>query len=107
MPRLLKDLMIDDVSSVDRGAGVGVKVLLMKRDDTADYDKREFSQAARDKAADKGQALPDGSLPIKNTGDLKNAIQAIGRAKNPGAAKAHIKRRAAALGATDMLPEDW
>ena len=34
MPRLLKDLQINDVSSVDRGAGEGVRVLLMKRDNT-------------------------------------------------------------------------
>ena len=31
MPRLLKDLQINDVSSVDKGAGIGVKVMLMKR----------------------------------------------------------------------------
>jgi hypothetical protein len=31
MPRVLKDLTITEVSSVDRGAGEGVKVLLMKR----------------------------------------------------------------------------
>lgn len=35
MPRLLKDLTINEVSSVDRGAGRGVKVMLMKRDETA------------------------------------------------------------------------
>lgn len=33
MPRILKDLKINEVSSVDVGAGRGVKVLLMKRDD--------------------------------------------------------------------------
>ena len=33
MPRLLKDLKINDVSSVDRGAGEGVRVVLLKRDD--------------------------------------------------------------------------
>lgn len=32
MPRILKDLTITEVSSVDRGAGEGVHVLLMKRD---------------------------------------------------------------------------
>ena len=32
MPRLLKDLTITEVSSVDRGAGRGVKVMLYKRD---------------------------------------------------------------------------
>lgn len=31
MPRLLKELTIHEVSSVDRGAGEGVKILLMKR----------------------------------------------------------------------------
>ena len=31
MPTLLKDLRIDEVSSVDRGAGEGVKIMLMKR----------------------------------------------------------------------------
>lgn len=35
MPRYLKDLKINEVSSVDKGAGRGVKVLLMKRDDDA------------------------------------------------------------------------
>src|SRR5207248_11302960 len=60
-----------------------------------------------DKLADKGHALPDGSFPIANKGDLKNAIQAIGRAKDPGKAKAHIKARARALGAADMIPDTW
>lgn len=35
-PRRLKNLVIEEVSSVDRGAGEGVKVLLMKRDDQED-----------------------------------------------------------------------
>lgn len=33
MPRILRDLKITEVSSVDKGAGRGVKVMLMKRDD--------------------------------------------------------------------------
>ena len=108
MPRLLKDLQINDVSSVDRGAGVGVKVLLMKRDDSPDdVDKREFSQEERDKAASSGAALPDGSFPIHNKSDLSNAVRAIGRAKDRGKAMAHIKSRARALGASDMLPDTW
>lgn len=73
----------------------------------AELVKREFSQAERDKAADSGAALPDGSYPIKTKADLKNAIQAFGRAKDKAKVKAHIKARAKALGATDMLPEDW
>ena len=69
--------------------------------------KREFSDKERKAAADKGQAMPDGSYPIKNRTDLKNAIQAFGRAKNPDAVKKHIIARAKALGATNLLPEDW
>lgn len=51
--------------------------------------------------------MPDGSYPIRNKSDLANAIQAIGRAKNPDAVKAHIRKRARALDATDMIPESW
>lgn len=69
--------------------------------------KRKFSKDERDDAADKGQALPDGSYPIKTKADLGNAIKAYGRAKDPKAAKAHIIKRARALGAVDMLPDDW
>jgi hypothetical protein len=36
MPRVLKDLHITEVSSVDRGAGEGVKVMLIKRDGQTD-----------------------------------------------------------------------
>jgi len=57
--------------------------------------------------ATKGVALPDGSFPIRNVADLRNAIRAIGRAKDPAAAKAHIKRRARALGAAGLLPNTW
>jgi hypothetical protein len=35
MPKILTALRIDEVSAVDRGAGEGVKIVLMKRDDTA------------------------------------------------------------------------
>jgi hypothetical protein len=36
MPRILTKLKINEVSSVDRGAGEGVKIVLMKRDDSDD-----------------------------------------------------------------------
>ena len=75
--------------------------------DADDVQKRDFSADARRSAANSGQALPDGSFPIKNTSDLKNAIQAVGRAKDPGRAKAWIIRRAKALNATGSLPDSW
>ena len=108
MPTLLKDLTISEVSSVDRGAGEGVQILLMKRADEAeDYFKRTFSDAERQAAASSGAALPDGSFPIKTKADLENAIHAYGRAKNKPEAKAHIISRAKALDCADMIPDGW
>jgi hypothetical protein len=69
--------------------------------------EREFTTAQRKTAADDGTAMPDGSFPIKNEEDLHNAVQAIGRASNPAAAKKHIKTRAKALGCEGALPDDW
>lgn len=69
--------------------------------------KRDFSQDQRDKLAQKGKAMPDGSFPIVNTSDLKNAVHALGRANNPEAVKRHIIDRARALNALSALPPDW
>ncbi len=68
---------------------------------------RDIPADERKKLADEGKALPDGSFPIANVDDLKNAIQAIGRAKDPEAARAHIKKRARELGEEKLIPEDW
>jgi len=68
---------------------------------SAPTDGKDYTPEARELLAKKGLALPDGSFPIKDEGDLKNAIRAIGRAKDPAAAKAHIIKRAKALGATN------
>lgn len=68
---------------------------------------KEFSPEKREKMAKKKQAMPGGGFPIENEQDLKNAIRAVGRAKDPGAAKAHIKRRAKALGLERLIPEGW
>ncbi|WP_423396032.1 hypothetical protein [Burkholderia sp. LMG 21824] len=72
-----------------------------------DLQKRDFSSDQRKKDADEHKAMPDGSFPIENKSDLENAIKAYGRAKDPEAVKKHIKARAKALGAEDMLPDDW
>ncbi len=52
-------------------------------------------------------SMPDGSYPIATLQDLKNAIQAIGRAKHPDKVKAHIKSRAKALGHSELIPDNW
>jgi hypothetical protein len=68
---------------------------------------RNYDAADRKRMAGNGQALPDGSFPIADEEDLKNAIQAIGRASDPAAARAHIKKRARALGKSSLIPEEW
>ena len=80
-----------------------------KYDDVEAMDAKdaEFSESQREKLAKKGLALPDGSFPIRNKQDLKNAISTYGLAKNKGRAKSWIKKRAKQLNATDMLPAKW
>jgi uncharacterized membrane protein YkoI len=84
-------------------------------DEAADIDaevadlalKRMYDEETRKTMAEAGEALPDGSFPIKDAEDLQNAIQAFGRAGDKAAAKAHIMKRAKELGKEDMIPEGW
>lgn len=69
--------------------------------------KRMYDEETRNSMAESGEALPDGSYPIADEDDLKNAIQAYGRAKDKEAAKAHIMKRAAALELEELIPEEW
>jgi hypothetical protein len=59
--------------------------------------------------AEEGKALPDGSFPIRNPQDLKNAIRAYGRAKpgSRGKVKRHIMKRAIGLNKEEIIPENW
>jgi hypothetical protein len=66
-----------------------------------------YTEGQRAEMAEEGNALPDGSYPIGNVEDLRNAIQAFGRAKDKEAAKRHIMKRARQLNALDLVPEAW
>lgn len=76
-------------------------------DDAESLEKADFTEEQREKLAKKKEALPDGSFPIRNKSDLKNAIRLAGNAKNPERARRWIKRRAKTLGAEDMIPDTW
>lgn len=69
--------------------------------------KRSYTAQERAALAADGEALPDGSFPIRDRADLADAIRDWRRSKDPARAKAHIIARADALGASDMLPEAW
>lgn len=77
----------------------------LARNYRSEIEKRTFTAEQREAAANSGAALPDGSFPIENASDLRNAMRAIGRAKVPAKAKAHIRARAKALGLTSELSD--
>jgi hypothetical protein len=52
----------------------------------------------RKEAAEKRQALPDGSFPIVDKTDWTKAKQALGRAKNRARVVRHLKSRGRKLG---------
>lgn len=64
-----------------------------------------LTTAVRQDAADTGKALPGGRFPIRNIADLRNAIQAFGRAKPADRAMVakFICKRAKALNAEHLL----
>jgi hypothetical protein len=63
----------------------------------------------RIKLAGEGKALKDGSFPIRNESDLRNAIHAFGRSKpgKRGLVRRHIVKMARALDRKDLVPEAW
>jgi hypothetical protein len=95
------------VVSGGSGGSMGTKFDNMTFWDGTAFEKKDYSTRARQRMADSGEAMPDGSFPIGNAKDLHNAIQSIGRASNPAKVKAHIKSRARALGMEDAIPEGW
>ena len=66
-----------------------------------------FTETERKSLAKRGAAMPDGSFPISNAQDLRNAIHDVGRAHDPAAAKRHIIKRARALMLKSELPLHW
>jgi hypothetical protein len=76
-------------------------------------DAGKLNQAARRQAAAKGWAMKDGSYPIRDADhhgaeDLAKAIRAVGRGNAPhDEIRAHIMKRARALGLADEIPDNW
>jgi hypothetical protein len=60
--------------------------------------KHDFTEKARDKAAETGAAMSDGSFPIYSQKDLDNASALKGMSHHPeSAVVAHMRQRAKAL----------
>ena len=72
------------------------------------FEKRTFTAEERRAAERSGAAMRGGRYPIENKEDLHAAIHAVGRGKGSHAAiRAHIRRRAKALGLESELPESY
>lgn len=70
--------------------------------------KTDFSHSERKDLAKKGEAMPNGKYPIRNSQDLKDAIKLSGASDMPKEkVQAWIKKRAKELGLESELPEDW
>lgn len=70
--------------------------------------KTYFSHKERKDLAERGEAMPNGKYPIRNSQDLKDAIRLVGASDMPESkVKSWIKKRAKELGLEDELPKDW
>ena len=76
-------------------------------DDDCEADKRELSATQREKDAEEGVAMPDGSYPIRSAKDVEDAVRDYNRSGEKSDVKAHIIARARAIGAERALPADW
>jgi ATP-dependent Clp endopeptidase proteolytic subunit ClpP len=68
----------------------------------------KYNADDRKRMAGNGQAMDDGSYPIADEEDLGNAIHAVGRGgADHDAIRAHIIKRADALGLSSRIPDNW
>lgn len=103
--------MQNSSSSVDEDMLARARELSSRVDLSVSYldSFASFTRDERKALALRGQALPDGSYPIRNVEDLKNAIQAFGRSKKSKRSdvRKHIMKQAKRLRRSDLIPEEW
>ena len=66
-----------------------------------------YSDEERAAMARTGEAMPNGSYPIKHAADISLAVENWRNAGQPADARKHILRRATELGALHLVPDDW
>ncbi len=106
----IEDFDPERVDGVESPAnGVNKFLILKASGELEDVGKSSsFNAEERRRYASNGVALPNGSYPIPDVKHLKLAIRMVGLGKRPKKEiRAHIERRARALGRTDLIPKDW
>jgi hypothetical protein len=96
-----------DLAALAAAARARVQEVLEEDSEAALF--ADYSTEKREEYARKGWAMPDGSYPIANVSDLRNAIKAYGRANPADKPKVRrlIMRRARGLGKAGLIPEKW
>jgi hypothetical protein len=69
--------------------------------------KREFSTEKRKELKQQGKTDSHGGFPLEKPVDVKNAVRAIGRAKNPEMEKRRIKAAAKKFNCEHYIPDGW
>jgi len=94
--------MAEDIDMlVELGVGefCGAELAVLNKVDFRDYSPEDRRRMARS-----GEALPDGSFPIANCTDARNAIQAQGRGNaSQQRVTSHIRKRVRSLGCTGSI----
>lgn len=96
--------LIDQLGELDLWELLGL-VQLEEEDDGIEL--KDYSHSERRAMVRQGHALPDGSFPIADEKDVKNAVKAVERAKDKKKAKRHVIVRAKALGYDEHVPSAW
>ncbi len=104
-----KALIAAKVSKIKTDSDIDYDYMTEMFDDDPENEMSVISRRTRMRLAEEGKALPDGSFPIRNPQDLKNAIRAYGRAKpgSRGKVKRHIMKRAIGLNKEEIIQENW
>ena len=104
-----KALIASKVSKVKEDIDSEYDYMIQMFDEDPENEMAVISRKTRMRLAEEGKALPDGSFPIRNSQDLKNAIRAYGRSKpgSRGKVKRHIMKRAIGLNKEEIIPENW
>jgi hypothetical protein len=92
-----------------QSSSLSSSLLVSAYEDDPENEMAVISRKSRMRLAEEGKALPDGSYPIRNSQDLKNAIRAYGRSKpgSRGKVKRHIMKRAIGLNKEEIIPANW
>jgi hypothetical protein len=109
MQAMTAAIKAEELSSKVLAARNADSAYMLQMFDDSDAELSVITRKERMKLAESKKALPDGSFPIRNASDLRNAIQAYGRSKpgKRGLVRRHIAKMARQLDKKELIPASW